>query len=389
MGYFSDMTPLAWAMLVLLVLIAGAALDMLRGLGRLERLASAPVTPGATAPRVSVVVAARDEARGIEAAMRSLLGQQYPDFEIVAVDDRSSDGTGAILDRLAESSPRLRVLHVRELPAGWLGKNHGLSVAAAAATGEWLLFTDADVVMQPEALARAVGFAERRGLDHLALFPDIQVPGLLLQAFVTGFFCLGLAVLRPWKARDPRSWRFVGIGAFNLVRRSAYLRAGGHAPIRLRPDDDLKLGKILKQSGARSDILLGSGLISVAWYHTVGEAINGLMKNTFSVVEYRSLLMAASVPLYLVGALGPLAAALLGSGPLRILGLIGVLIQLGILLRGTMETGAPRRVVLLYPVVGVLLAWIILRALVLNLWQGGIVWRGTHYPLAELRRNRV
>jgi glycosyltransferase involved in cell wall biosynthesis len=383
------MTPLGWAMLLLLVLIAGSGLDVLLGFRRLEHLVNAPARPVDGAPLVSIVVAAKDEERGIEAAARSLLRQQYPAFEIIAVDDRSSDRTGAILDRLAESDQRLRVVHLRELPPGWLGKNHALGAGAAAARGEWLLFTDADVVMEPETLARALGFAEARRLDHLAVLPDLRMPGLLLQAFGNAFVCWGMGVLRPWKARDAGSWRFAGIGAFNLVRTSVYLRAGGHAPIRLRPDDDLKLGKILKRSGARTDFLMGKGMISVEWYHSVGEAIDGLMKNSFSLVEYHPVLMLAGVPLYLFGGLGPLGALLLGHGWVSGLGAAVVAVQLGVLLRGSTETGTPRRAVLLYPVISVLFAWIILRALVLNLWQGGIVWRGTFYPLEELRKNRV
>ena len=383
------MTLLGWAMLALVLAIAGLGLDLLLGLRRLEHLADAPPCEDHRAPLVSIVVAAKDEAGGIEAAARSLLAQRYPRFEIIAVNDRSSDATGAILDRLARLDPRLRVIHVRELPPGWLGKNHALSVGGAGARGEWLLFTDADVVMEPDALARAVGLAERRGLDHLAVLPQIHMPGPLLQAFSVGFLCWGLTVLRPWKAGDPRSWRFVGIGAFNLVRAAAYARAGGHTPIRLRPDDDLKLGKILKRSGARSEFLLGRDSISVEWYHSVGQVIDGLMKNSFSIVEYRTLAMLAGVPFYVVGGLGPLAALALGHGPVRLLGAAAVLLQLGILLRGSAETRTPPYAVLLYPVVSLLFAWIVLRALVLNLSQGGIVWRGTFYPLAELRRNRV
>ncbi len=385
------MSLLAWGMLALLLGIVVMGLDVVLGFRRLERLVEVPPREGAGtgAPQVSIVVAARDEARGIEAAARSLLAQQYPHFEVVAVDDRSTDATGTILDRLAHSDSRLRVIHVGELPKGWLGKNHALSVGAAAARGPWLLFTDADVVMAPDTLARAVGLAERRGLEHLAVLPEIRLPGLLLSAFGTGFICWGAAILRPWKARDPSSWRFVGIGAFNLVRADAYRRAGGHDPIRLRPDDDLKLGKILKRSGARGDFLLGKGLISVEWYHSVGEAVNGLMKNTFSIVEYRALPMLAGVPAYLIGGLGPLTALALGSGPLRWLAGAAVASQLGLMLFATRESGAPRRVALLYPVVSLLFAWIVLRALVLNLAQRGIVWRGTFYPLSELRRNKV
>src|SRR5690606_31145145 len=146
----------------------------------------------------------------------------YPDFEIVAVDDRSTDATGAILDRLAAEDPRLRVVHIAELPPGWLGKNHALWLGARESTGQWLLFTDADVVLEPTALGRAVEFARTRGLDHLTVAPQLVLPSLAVQAFVGTFLTLFSLFARPWRCRDPRSRAHLGIGAFNLLRREAY-----------------------------------------------------------------------------------------------------------------------------------------------------------------------
>ena len=396
------MTPLAWAMLVLLLAIAAAGLDVLIGTGKLPRLAGERPREGPGAPPlVSIVVAARDEERGIEEAMGSLLAQRYPALEIVAVDDRSTDLTGAILDRLATAAatelpagdraarPALRVIHVRELPPGWLGKNHALSVGAAAARGQWLLFTDADVVMHAEAVARTMGFVDRRGCDHLALFPDMRMLGLLLQAFVVSFLVWFTGWIRPWRVRDPGSRWFIGVGAFNLVRTSAYARAGGHAPIRLRPDDDLKLGKILKRSGARQEAGLGHGLIEVEWYRSIGETIRGLEKNAFSAVEYHIPLMLGAALLYLIVGLGPLAALVFGSGPLRLFGALAVAFQLFLQARMAREARVTVRTAPLYPLMALLFTWIIVRTLALNLSRGGIVWRGTFYPLEELRRNRV
>ena len=383
------MSLLAWLTLGFLAILLGLAGVLFSGLGRLGQLAEQPPREPSGAPLVSLVVAARDEARGIEAAARSLLAQQYPALEIIAVDDRSGDDTGAILDRLAAADARLRIVHVRELPPGWLGKNYALSVGAAAARGEWLLFADADIVMHPDTLSRAVGYAERGGLDQLAVMPDLVMPGLMLMSFATAFLCWGTVVLRPWRVRDPRTRSSVGIGAFNLVRRSTYQRVGGHAPIRLRPDDDLKLGKLLKQSGASCDFLLGRRMLSVEWYRSVPELIDGLMKNSFAVVEYHALPMLIGALPYLVAGLGPLAVLALGDWTARAIAALAILVQLGVMLRGARELGAPRRVALLYPAVGVLFAWITLRALVVNLWQRGIVWRGTFYPLSELRKNRV
>jgi glycosyltransferase involved in cell wall biosynthesis len=382
------LTPLAWATLLVLLGLVLSGIDLVLGIRRIERLADLPSHEGA-APLVSLVVAARDEERNVESAARSLLAQTYPALEIIAVDDRSTDRTGAILDGLAAGQPRLRVVHVAELPPGWLGKNYALSLGAAAARGEWLLFADADVVMAPDAVSRAVAYAERRGVDHLTILPDTLMPGLLLKGFVcVGIVIFGLA-LRPWKARDPKSRHFVGVGAFNLIRVRAYTRAGGHEPIRLRPDDDIKLGKILKRSGARQDALAGIGMVSVEWYRTIGETIDGLMKNSFSVVQYNPWLMLAGVAGYLILGWGPLAALALGAGPVRLFGGMAVAVQLLVHLFVAHQAGLPKRAVLLFPVVYSLFAWIVLRALVLNLHQGGIVWRGTFYPLEELRKNRV
>lgn len=383
------MTPLAWAVAALVLAIAAAGLDLVIGFHRLRRLRDFPPRDGREVPLVSLVVAARNEERGVEAAARSLLAQGYPRLEIVAVDDRSDDRTGAILDRLAAGEPRLRVVHVRELPPGWLGKNHALATGAAAAAGEWILFTDADVVMHPDAVGRAVTAAERLGSDHLAVLPELVMRGVLAQAFLTSFGIIGIEALRPWKARDPGSRRSAGVGAFNLVRAAAYRRAGGHEPIRLRPDDDLKLGKILKRSGARQEVMLGTGIVTVEWYHSLGEAIRGLEKNSFAVVEYNALLMLGGVFFYLLVGLGPLAALVFGAGPLRTIGAVGVGIQIALQARMAGEIHAPRWTGVLYPAGALILAWIVLRTLVLNVRQGGIVWRGTFYPLAELRKNRV
>jgi hypothetical protein len=212
---------------------------------------------------------------------------------------------------------------------------------------------------------------------------------LLLNAFVVAFLLWLVAYLRPWKARDPRSRHFVGVGAFNLVRMATYLAADGHESIRLRPDDDIKLGKVLKRSGARQDVLSGRGMVSVEWYSSLGEAVEGLMKNSFAVVQYHPLLGVLGALLIAGLGVGPLLAVLFGSGTPRLLGGIAAVFQLGLHLRAARESGAPYRTASLYPVMSLLLAWIVLRAMTLTMVRGGIVWRGTFYPLAELRRNRV
>jgi hypothetical protein len=237
-------------------------------------------------------------------------------------------------------------------------------------------------------VTRAVGYAEREDLDHLTVLPEIRMPGLLLQSFVLTFVLGGLVMLRPWKPRPAGSLRAVGVGAFNLVRRSCYARAGGHEPIRFRPDDDIQLARLLNRAGARADLLLGRGELGVTWYRSVGELIDGLMKNAFSIVDYRPLRMLGLVLLALMLALAAPLAAALGDGVLRGAGLAALGLLVLVHLRGARVLGVPAAAALLFPLDYLLMAWIELRALLLNLAQGGIVWRGTFYRLAELRRHR-
>lgn len=383
-----------WFAAGVLLLTLGLASQVAIGSRRLGRLADQVPRPPDGAPRVSLVVAARDEARGIEPAVRSMLAQDYPDLEVVVVDDRSTDDTPAILARLAGTEPRLRVHRVDSLPDDWLGKNHALMLGAERATGEWLLFTDADVQLRPEALRRAIGYAERHHVDHLAVAPDLELPGILLKAFGVHFLASFLAFARPWQARNPRSWFHVGVGAFNLVRRDAYRAVGGHRRIALRPDDDMKLGKILKQAGFRQDALWGRGVARVTWYHSLGELVRGLEKNAFAAIEY-------SVPLSLVGGLAQLAG---GVAPpvLLVLSLLPpaqpaaaalllaqILVSLGLMAWGARRVGESWALALLYPAAILLFVFVLWRTMVLNLTQGGIRWRDTFYPLTRLKANRV
>src|SRR5262245_45717651 len=191
---------LAWATTLGLLLVL---IDFVTGHGRLRFLTGVP--PASDGPTVSVIVAARDEAAGIGAGLRSLQRLDYPKLEIIAVDDRSTDGTSEILDGMAEVDRRLTIVHVSDIPEGWLGKNHALFVGATRATGEMLLFTDADIVFEPTTLARAITVMREERIDHLTALPDVRVSGFALSSFVAAFSVFFSVYTRPWKARDPRS----------------------------------------------------------------------------------------------------------------------------------------------------------------------------------------
>src|SRR5262245_4121277 len=270
-----------------------------------------------TWPSVSLIATARNEERHIERAVRSLARLDYPSLQITIINDRSTDRTGEILDRLAAEFPQLNVVHVTELPAGWIGKNHAMQLGADRSSGDWLLFADGDVVYEPTVLKRAIVYAQSYRIDHLAGWPDVVAQTWLLNTFMLTFAIYLFLFVRVWAVRNPRSRAHIGVGAFNLVRAAVYRAVGGHKPIRMRPDDDLKLGKIIKRAGYRQDFVDCTGLVSVEMYRSVGELIRAMEKNAFSGTDYSVALTVFSSLLSLLFCVWPFAAVLVVTGPTR------------------------------------------------------------------------
>jgi glycosyltransferase involved in cell wall biosynthesis len=341
-------------------------------------------------PGVRVVCAARNEAKEIEAAVRSWMRSDYSPLEVVVVDDRSTDDTGKILDSLSKAFPNLIVRHVDLLPDGWLGKNNALQAGAEDASADWILFTDADVRFHPAAIKKAVAFAEARRIDHLAAGPGIPRKGWVLASVISFFSLLFGLFIRPYKAADPKSPAHVGIGAFNLVRGAVYRKIGGHRAIRLRPDDDLKLGWLIKRSGFRQRFASAKGLIEVDWYHSLGEMTRGLEKNVFAPFDYSLTRVALLGPVYLWIFYLPFLGLVLGDGFDRALFGVACLAMLGLsLLAGRANIDVQASAALAVPFSATLFLCIFLRAVFLTVRRGGIRWRDHFYSLDELRRNRV
>jgi cellulose synthase/poly-beta-1,6-N-acetylglucosamine synthase-like glycosyltransferase len=339
-------------------------------------------------PAVSVVVAARDEGHTIEAGMRSVLASNYPNLEVIAVNDRSQDDTGDVLRLLATDDPRLRVLNVTTLPERWLGKNHALSLGATHATGEVLLFTDADVVFQPDAIRLATAYLQQSGTDHLCLMPHL-VSGGYFENALTAFFGLAFtAGIQPWLVRSRFPYSYVGVGAFNMVRRKVYDAVGGHDPLRLDVLDDVKLGKLIKSSGYRQDILLPDGLIAVRWQHSTWGVVRGLEKNAFASLDY-SLVKLVIVTVMLLTLLIVPYAMVIAMPDARSLGFTATLVLLnGLFALLGQVTGASWTVFPMLPWAGLMLLFAFWRSAIITLRQQGVYWRDTFYPLSLLRENR-
>jgi glycosyltransferase involved in cell wall biosynthesis len=383
------MNLLFWVAVATLILTSLAALDLLRGNRSVRALRdmSPDLIPGL--PRVSIIVAARNEQRNIREAMQSLLSLSYPDYELIVVDDRSDDATGSILDGMATGHSRLKVIHVDDLPQGWLGKNHALWVGSRRATGELLLFTDADIIMESTVLTRAVAFLEQNRLDHLAATPSMSMPTTFLGMFGASFIIFFSLFSRPWKAKDPASRCHMGIGAFNLVNAAAYRQVGGHKTICMRPDDDIKLGKIIKMAGLRQEAAYAPEFLTVEWYASLGEVLTGLEKNAFSGADYNILMVLAGTLFHMMCSIWPFFALFFTHGAVQVLYAVTVaLIMLVFVDCARFHHSRPWYAVG-YPITSALFAFILLRTMLLNLWQGGIRWRGTFYSLKELRSNKV
>ncbi len=345
-------------------------------------------------PSVDVIVPARNEQQHISATLNSLLAQDYPAFRIVAVNDRSTDPTGEIMDLIQsdknlDPDGRLHVVHVNELPSGWLGKTHAMWTAAQQGNSEWLLFTDGDVNFRHDALRRAIVFAEREGVDHVVVFPRVptkSIGGRMMIGFFQMLFVFGH---RPWKVADPNSSDSIGFGPFNLIRRSAYEKIGTWKALRLAVVEDMKLGELVKQNALRSRCAFGQALLTHHWAATGGDVVRNLTKNFFAVMRYRPSLAIAGCLALLFFNLMPFVGASFAPGWARVpyalasAGIAGLYV-------GMSRRSQPSPVYFfLHPVATVFFVYIMLRSMGHAMRNGGVVWRGTKYSLEELRREAV
>jgi len=281
-------------------------------------------------------------------------------------------------------------MHIRDLPAGWLGKCHACHLGAARAAGDWILFTDGDVEMvSGDLLARVVALAEEDRIDHLALLPDTRPMSALQTAVMAIFGHLYLLAARAWEIDRDRPRGGAGVGAFNLIRREVYDRVGGHRLLRMDPADDFKLGRLIKESGARQRIYDGVNLIRCPWHRGALAIVRGLEKNMFAGLNYSPALLVGLTILAGAALVGPGVAAL--AGPFAATGFATqLLVVAGAFVEQRRRTGGnPILLMLLYPAGALLIILAAWNSAILTLRHGGIRWRDTFYPLSALRRGIV
>jgi glycosyltransferase involved in cell wall biosynthesis len=350
--------------------------------------------PGAASgePRVSIVVPARNEEADIRATLEALLALDYSNYEVIAVNDRSTDATGLRMEEVAASRGaygRLRIIHVTELPSGWMGKTHAMWTAAQQATGDWLLFTDADVLFKPDSVRRVMAYAEEEKADHVVLFPRMimENPGeRMMIAFFQALFVFGH---RPWKVADPKAKDHIGVGAFNMVRRPVYDAVGTYKALRMEVLDDMKLGKVVKNAGYLQRNVFGEDLISLRWVKGTFGIVDNLTKNFFALLSFQWPRTVASIFALAFLNLGPFVGVLMAHGWARLPYLVALVSIFGIYWGMSKLSDVRPYYFLLHPVSACVVIYTIARSMVLTMWQGGIVWRGTKYPLEDLRKGMV
>ena len=340
-------------------------------------------------PRVSILVSALDEAEKLPAALATFLAQDYPNYEVVAVDDRSEDATGSILDAAARENPLLKVVHVTSLPAGWLGKPHGLQTAFEHSSGEWLVFTDADVRFEPDVLRATIALAEEKHWDHLTMLCHAEMFTAGEKIAMTFFGMAFLLGLRPWRTSDPRSSAYVGVGAFQLLRRNAYEKMGTHRRLAMEVVDDVKLGKLVKEAGFVSGLAKAGRAVSVHWHAGLGNIVRGTTKNFYAATGFRLWMACGQVAGLLLMFVLPWVALPFVHGWSRLFAAVAILLPVMAQAGAAIEFAESPLYALTQPLGALIFAWMLVRSTIVTLRQGGIRWRGTFYAIEELKRGVV
>jgi glycosyltransferase involved in cell wall biosynthesis len=340
-------------------------------------------------PHISLIFAARDEQEKLPAALATLAAIDYPYLEIIGVDDRSQDSTGWLLDEFAREHKRFRAVHVAALPPAWLGKPHALYMAYEHSAGEWLLLTDADVCFAPDVLRRAVSLVQQRNVDHLTLFSEVEMTGFWEKVLIT-FFGLAFHIATdPYRVSNPHSRAYVGVGAFQMVKRSAYEAAGTHRRLSMEIVDDMKLGKIIKQAGFQSCVGVAQDSVVVRWHSGLGNLVRGVTKNFFASVGYHLPLVIVSAIGLLMMNVAPFVVVFVAHGGTRVFATIAVMIALGFHAGVDVVMRVSPLYAFTHPLGAVLFCYMLLRSTAVTLWHGGVTWRDRFYPLDELRRGAV
>ena len=345
-----------------------------------------------TGPRISVVVAAKDEEKVIEACVRGMLSQDYQNMEMVAINDRSADRTSEIMHRLAAQDSRLKVIDLDHLEPCWCGKNHAMQHAIATTSGEWIIMTDADCrQISPRSLSIAVEYARQQKADMLSILPNLEM--LTFWEEVVQPVCSALMMIwfHPDKVNDPSKPHAYANGAFMMIRREAYEKMGTHEALKDKLNEDMHMALAVKQGGGTLRMVRNDGLCVVRMYTSLREIIRGWSRIYFGtfgtlgrLLVTLVLMVEVSIVPYLAALAGALAVSLHAShhslwAALALVGLAGVIVQNTVIYRFYRMVGIRAQLTWAY-LLGCLVATVALVMSLSKLRKGSsVAWRNTVY----------
>lgn len=364
-------------------------IEVIVGFNQIKNLKNQSIIDRDSMPSISIIFSALNEEKKIEDALTSLMKLDYPRLEVIAVNDRSTDKTPEILDRLKQHYPTLNVRHIDKLPDDWLGKNHALHTASQNATGEWLLFTDADVIMKNELLLKSISYALENNVDHLTIYEHHLRKTFGLKLLLLGSYVGYSIQMKPWRIRHLWSKRSLGHGAFNLVKKSAYQQSGGYEAIAMECLDDVKLGELLKSNKFQQDIVNGQDYLEKEWYSSLIDMIHGIKKNGFAYYDYHYLPAIRDQLFVFIFFVWPVIASIFCSGPLRWLNAGCVALTFLLSVYVAKQFKLEKRFAFFYPLAMILLVYTVGNSIFTTYKNKGITWRGTFYSLSSLRKKQA
>ncbi len=379
------MTIIALIMTVILsVHLIYSMLEFWLGYKSIKNLTCQTSLPPSQLPSVSIIFSALNEEENLAQALTTMLNLDYPQLEIIAINDRSSDQTGSILENFSKKFFNLRVIHIKKLSDNWLGKNHAMYLGAKKASGEWLLFTDADVLMDRQLLMKAMSYVIEQRIDHLTIYEKHLSKPFGLKILLLGSYAMYCYFLKPWRIRYKWSKKHLGHGAFNLVNKQAYQQAGTYRAIAMECLDDIRLGKLLKDGGFQQDIVKGHDYIQREWYSSLSAMIHGFSKNSYAYVDYNFQAMLLGVIFIFFYYFWPFMAVLFFSGPIFWINLLNIVLAFCFSILIAKQFHLSKMYAVFYPLSIILIIYTTIYSAFLTCKNNGIYWRGTHYSLKKL-----
>jgi glycosyltransferase involved in cell wall biosynthesis len=364
-------------------------MEVIVGFNKIKNLSTQSILRQDQLPSISIMFTALNEEQNIEVGLTSLLNLDYPNYEVIVINDRSTDRTPEILERLQQSYPHLHVHHVEYLPENWFGKNHGLHVASQHAKSDWLLFTDSDVSMKKDTLLKTMSYAIQNKVDHLTIHEHHTRNGFWHKVLLLGYYVSYSIVVKPWRVSEAWSKCSLGRAVFNLVKRETYQKCGGHVPISLECLDDMKLGELIKRNGFRQDVVNAQEHVEFQWYNSLKEMIVGLEKNGFAYHKYSLSITIINMLFAFLFFIWPLIAAVFCSGLIQQLNIVNTALMFFLCAYVGKQYRLSRFYAVFYPIGVSVMVYTVWNSLVATYKNKGVIWRGTFYSLEKLRAKKI